>query len=89
MRDLYAQGDLLVERIDDLMPSGQLPPPHYDGSFVLAEGELTGHSHRIAERGVADLYDTPDGTFLHVTAKEATLVHDEHAAIRLSSGRML
>ncbi|WP_147871529.1 hypothetical protein [Stieleria maiorica] len=40
----------------------------------------------IAERGSADLYDTPEGKFLHVTAAEATLVHDEHAAIALPTG---
>src|SRR5262245_46647427 len=47
MRDLFAQGDLLIERVDPLQPSGSFPAPNADGSYVLAEGELTGHSHAI------------------------------------------
>ena len=77
----YRHGDVLVESVKKL-PEVRRKAPH----TILAQGELTGHCHRIAERSAAVLYDTPDGMFLHVTADVATLVHDEHDAISLASG---
>ena len=77
----FRHGDVLVERVDKL-PDVRRKAQH----TILAHGELTGHCHRIAERSAADVYDTPDGMFLHVTAESATLVHDEHDAITLDSG---
>lgn len=77
----YRHGDVLVEEVAEL-PDSRRKASH----TILAHGELTGHCHRIAERGAADLYDTPDGMFLHVTADTATLVHDEHDPISLRSG---
>ena len=77
----FRHGDVMVEEVA-MLPDVRRKAQH----TILAHGELTGHCHRIAERGAADLYDTPDGMFLHVTAKEATLVHDEHDAIKLDAG---
>lgn len=77
----FRHGDVMVEEVAQL-PKVRRKAQH----TILAHGELTGHCHRIAEGATADLYDTPDGIFLHVTAKQATLVHDEHDAIKLDSG---
>lgn len=82
-RALYRHGDVLIQAttppsMNSLRPAGHL---------VLAEGELTGHMHRIAEPTAATLYAAPDrDQYLHVTADRATLVHEEHAAIALPSG---
>ncbi len=94
MRDLYAQGDLLVERIDDLMPSGQLPSANQDGSFVLAEGELTGHNHAIF--GQVTLFrddslarDIPGGLYIghvNIDSPSARVQHQEHAPLDLPKG---
>jgi hypothetical protein len=78
---LYRHGDLLVSRVDDLPPNARRL--HH---LVLAQGELTGHSHRIAERDAAVLFETDQGLFLHVTQSVATLVHQEHGPIELQSG---
>lgn len=77
----FRHGDVMVEQVADL-PDVRRKTQH----TILAHGELTGHCHRIAEHDAADLYDTPEGMFLHVTDSEATLVHDEHDSITLTSG---
>ncbi len=77
----FRHGDVMVEEVA-MLPDVRRKAQH----TILAHGELTGHCHRIAEAGAAVLYDTPDGMFLHVTADAATLVHDEHDSITLTSG---
>ncbi len=77
----YRHGDVMVQKVDEL-PETRRKAQH----TILAHGELTGHCHRIAEHGAAVLYDTPEGMFLHVIAAAATLVHDEHDAIKLDTG---
>ena len=56
MTVMYAQGDLLIERVDDVCPSGTIVPPEASGATVVAEGELTGHRHSIF-----DIIDDKDG----------------------------
>lgn len=78
---LYRHGDLLVQSADKV-PLDARPLQH----LVLAEGELTGHSHRIAERGAAKLFQRGRDLFLTVTAHTVTLVHQEHGPISLTQG---
>jgi len=78
---LFRHGDLLVSTVEAL-PAGARRLRH----LVLAQGELTGHSHRIAERGAAVLYESPQGFFLDVTGDVATLIHQEHGPIELARG---
>jgi hypothetical protein len=47
---LYRHGDLLVESADAIPPNSRLLQ-----HLVLAQGELTGHAHRIAEKGTAEV----------------------------------
>jgi hypothetical protein len=47
MNEMFAQGDLLIERVADVEPSGTVLAPDATGVCVLAEGELTGHRHAI------------------------------------------
>ena len=78
---LYRHGDVLVQRIDAI-PAGAREVP----GTVLARGELTGHSHRIAEGdGRASLLRAGADLFLRVE-RTATLVHDEHRPIELEPG---
>jgi hypothetical protein len=78
---LYRHGDLLVQKVDEIPV--EVRQLHH---LVLAEGELTGHSHRIAERDAATLYQASDGMYLRVTEVFATLVHQEHGPIQLPRG---
>ena len=50
MTEMFAQGDLLIERVADIEPSGTILAPDATGAVVLAEGELTGHRHAIFDR---------------------------------------
>ena len=78
---LYRHGDLLVA--DAVAIPGGARRLHH---LVLAEGEVTGHSHRIAERGAATLYEASEGLFIEVHEDRATLVHQEHGPIELPRG---
>jgi hypothetical protein len=53
---------------------------------TLAEGEATGHSRHIAEPGLSELYKAGGRLYLRVTGEQATLVHQEHAPIKLPAG---
>lgn len=78
---LYRHGDVLVETIKAI--PGDVRRLHH---LVLAEGELTGHSHRVLERDAAVLHQSNHGRYLSVTADSATLVHQEHGPISLPHG---
>lgn len=78
---LIRHGDVLVGSVDAI-PSGAEERSH----LVLAEGEMTGHSHRISEIDGARLYRHGGEIYLRVVANEATLVHQEHGPIALPRG---
>ena len=94
MTTLYAQGDLLIERVDDMLPRGTLLDPASDGAMVLAEGETSGHRHAIHDRVTmfrddSLARDIPDGLYvghLQVDGPSASLEHDEHDTISLPRG---
>lgn len=78
---LYRHGDVLVLQVD-AVPDGAVKRTH----LTLAEGELTGHSHRIAEADSAELWEFRTERFLQVTGCSATLIHEEHGPITLPPG---
>lgn len=94
MTRLCAQGDILVERVDDAPVSGQILHGPDARTVIVAEGELTGHHHRLF--GCVTLYrddalarDIPDQLYvghLQVAGSAAHLEHEEHAPIRLEQG---
>ena len=54
-------------------------------SDILAEGEATGHHHRLV--GQALIYETAEKTrFVEVSGQVATLVHEEHKPIEIEGG---
>lgn len=78
---LYRHGDVLVENVAAIPNEARIL--HH---LVLAEGELTGHSHRVLERDAAVLFESSHSRFLSVIADSATLVHQEHGPIVLPRG---
>jgi len=78
---LFRHGDVMIEKVDRL-PKEKRKSKH----LILAHGEVTGHSHQIKEKDNATLYETPRDLYLKVTAREATVVHEEHASITLQKG---
>ena len=79
---MWRQGDVLFRRVKEL-PANVVRQP----SPVLAEGELTGHAHRVADLKTAEVYVGLDGVmYLQVSAPEATIIHQEHGPITLCQG---
>ena len=84
---IFRQGDVLIRTIDAI-PAGAKDVTPRD-RIVLAYGEVTGHAHAIApdearEFSLADAAGVVR-RFLQVVG-EATVRHEEHAAIPLPAG---
>jgi hypothetical protein len=94
MMRLYAQGDILVEKVEAAAVSGQIVHTAKGGSATIAEGEATGHSHRLGGtftwyRDDALARDIPTGLYVgHVQVQRpaAHLTHEEHAPLALEEG---
>src|SRR5215510_12749554 len=94
MSRFYAQGDILLERVNVAPVSGQILHAPDAEALVVAEGELSGHHHKIS--GCATLYrddalarDIPDNLYighLQVVGTGVRLEHEEHAPITLQQG---
>jgi len=74
-QDQIQQGDVLLRRIKSL-PKDVAEVKRKNGFIVLAEGELTGHAHRISD--VDAMFYEKDGMFFLKTKKAVTLTHEEH-----------
>lgn len=97
-RTLYAQGDILLEKVADTDTTTEIwriVANDPDGATVLQRGEEHGHRHAI--HGGAKLVQQPtpigdripDGLYVgHVVVEAASvkLVHEEHAPIELTTG---
>jgi hypothetical protein len=78
---LWRHGDVLIAAVPSI-PAGARRQP----VLVLAHGELTGHSHRIAETETAELWEWEGVLYLRVVAEAARVVHQEHGPITLPRG---
>ena len=56
--------------------------------LTLAEGEVTGHRHRISD-GQAELYERDGTLYLKVLSNQATLTHEEHHAVSIPQGNWM
>ena len=91
---LFAQGDLLIESVDDRRRFGEIAAPSSEGATVLAHGELSGHRHVIHGRVMmfrddSLARDIPPGLYVghvRVDSNCAALEHEEHATISLTRG---
>ncbi|NEQ23064.1 MAG: hypothetical protein F6K28_28705 [Microcoleus sp. SIO2G3] len=77
----FRQGDVIL-----------LPVEQTQGAklshLTLAEGEVTGHKHRISE-GEAQLYQQNGTLYLRVLSETALLTHEEHNAIAIPQGNWM
>jgi hypothetical protein len=87
-QNLYRQGDVLF------IPCNNLPNGNKRSNGTVAYGEVTGHSHRIADLTTAEVLECGDGLYLKVSDSGlslsgepgATITHDEHRPIDLPPG---
>lgn len=76
---MYRHGDLLIVRMTE-----EINKEHKREDKVLAEGEVTGHHHRL--QGNATIYGKQDGIQYVEIVDPTKLVHEEHATIDLMPG---
>ena len=74
------QGDVFI------VPLNELPDGLTGARPVLAEGEVTGHSHRISDPATAQVLVRQNRMYLRVTASSATIVHEEHGPLTIPKG---
>lgn len=78
---VWRQGDVFI------VPIEQLPDGLRSRRPVLAEGEVTGHAHRVSDPATAQVYGgESDGLFMDVIADTTTIVHEEHGPITVPKG---
>ena len=78
MKRAYRHGDVWLLEID----KAELPIQHtVVESGMLAEGEVTGHHHRVTE-GAVVMKDFDDNLYVSVQKNLATIVHQEHGDVR-------
>ncbi|MDJ0735282.1 MAG: hypothetical protein QNJ47_14705 [Nostocaceae cyanobacterium] len=75
------QGDVILLPMQQVIAAASKPLPH----LTLAEGEVTGHKHRISD-GQAQLYEKDGTLYLKVLSQTATLTHEEHKAVQIPQG---
>ncbi|KAF3890554.1 MULTISPECIES: hypothetical protein [Nostocales] len=74
------QGDVLLIPTKQQQSTGKKLP-----HLTLAEGEVTGHKHRITD-GSAQLYEEDGTLYLQVLSETALLSHEEHKEIAIPRG---
>ncbi len=78
---MYRHGDVMIAPVAAIPHQAK---PSED--LTLAEGELTGHSHRIEDPTTAEAYSVGQQLFLRVIGQHARVVHEEHNPIDLPRG---
>ncbi|MEO0563140.1 MAG: hypothetical protein AAF125_13615 [Chloroflexota bacterium] len=78
---LYRHGDVMVMAVDELPKDAEKRE-----GVTLAYGEVTGHSHRIADPSHAETFSHEGLLYLRVIAPQAELIHEEHNTITLPQG---
>jgi hypothetical protein len=84
VQDQARQGDVGIFCVTP--PKKLIPKPLDPRGVVLAEGEVTGHHHRIKDPGVCAL--RAEGVAYDLVRVElgALLLHEEHAPISIGPG---
>jgi len=78
------QGDVFIEAIRKI-PADAIDGKLKNGQIILAEGETTGHAHRISK--VANvIFKEKDGFFYLQNKEELKVTHEEHKPIIIPPG---
>lgn len=88
----YQQGDVLLYIAE--IPTDCKPVQKTARGYVLAEGEATGHAHRIADPtdlktksvGGVEMFRAEDGTLYMSVIEASPLIHEEHGTIIVDPG---
>lgn len=87
---MYRQGDLLFLPFEPDFPFNHYKLGKTVTDGVLAEGEATGHAHRIApgdlKQGKASIYALGPETSVVEVHADVQVTHEEHEAVTLPRG---
>ncbi len=78
---LWRQGDVLIASIEQLPGGGKRRK-----GAILVEGEVTGHTHRLADPTSAELWEVNGVLYMKVLTETTSLIHNEHETIELPYG---
>lgn len=78
------QGDVLLKSCDSIPQDAKKVDPTQYG-YVLAEGEVTNHRHRLEDIENVEMFEK-DGKFFVRVKKPSVLVHEEHKPITVDPG---
>lgn len=76
----FQQGDVTMQPAR--IPTGA----RKDAGRVLAQGEVTGHAHRLTEASDGLLVEVAGQLYLSVGVGGATITHEEHKPVELPQG---
>ena len=79
---MWRQGDIFIASAD-LIPAAAIQ----QSTGVLAEGELTGHRHRVEQLDDVTVYEHRSQFYLEVEGERTAVVHEEHGTIELPRGK--
>jgi hypothetical protein len=85
MQKIIRQGDVMLVRDDTIDLTVAKPEKAVRGHYILADGEATGHAHRVAQVATAMWVVSEAVRILQVKAK-TTLQHEEHSHLDLDPG---
>lgn len=77
----YRQGDILFKEVSRV-PNGKRK---LRKNGVIAEGETTGHLHRVEDTNKAEVFEVGKHLMLS-TPKGIRILHDEHSPVELPAG---
>lgn len=85
------QGDVLIEKIENDNFNKKLSKIQKRG-WILQDGEITGHQHRIEEKEKAEMYEyyddylKEDCLLLKILKNQTEVKHEEHESLFLDKG---
>jgi len=80
------QGDVLLKRVSSIPAKAKAVKPDNRG-IVLAEGEVTGHHHKIKAQKGLKLYSIDSLLYLdNQTGGDVELAHEEHKPFMVGEG---
>ena len=78
---IWRQGDVFLIATPKLPEAGRV-----ERRPILAEGEVTGHAHRLADSASGHVFSVGAGLYLEVLTEEATIIHEEHGPVTVPRG---
>ncbi|MDB6066900.1 MAG: hypothetical protein JWR26_3108 [Pedosphaera sp.] len=78
---LWRQGDVFLIATPSVPTQGRM-----ERRPVLAEGEATGHAHRLQDPASGHVFSAGGNLYLEVIAESATIIHEEHKPVTVPRG---